>query len=79
VVLEPAGMRCWPEGPDLRLSVASTTWDGLGTGHGYLRSRRLEVVVTGRRAAARERRAVLRLPPVLPGPAPDLTRPALVS
>jgi hypothetical protein len=79
VVLEPAGMRCWPEGPDLRLSVASTTWDGLGTGHGYLQSRRLEVVVTGRRAAARERRAVLRLPPVLPGPAPDLTRPALVS
>ena len=74
VVLEPAGMRCWPEGPDLRLSVASTTWDGLGTGHGYLQSRRLEVVVT-----ARERRAVLRLPPVLPGPAPDLTRPALVS
>jgi hypothetical protein len=62
VVLEPPGSRCWPETPDLRLSVVAATWAGLGCGHGYLRSRRVEVMVSGRRAAARERRAVLWLP-----------------
>jgi hypothetical protein len=61
VVLEPSGSR-WPEAPDLRLSVASARWDGLGCGHGHLRRRRLDVVVSGRRAAARERRATLWLP-----------------
>jgi hypothetical protein len=64
-VLEPPRVRRWPDGPDLRLSVASASWEGLGWGHGYLRSRRVEVVTTGRRAAARERRTVL----LLPGPA----------
>ncbi len=61
VVLD-LGRRCWPEAPDLRLSVARATWEGLGVGHGHLRSRRVEVVVTGRRAASRERRATLWLP-----------------
>ncbi len=61
VVLEPPGSR-WPEAPDLRLSVASARWDGLGCGHGHLRRRRLDVVVSGRRAAARERRTTLWLP-----------------
>ena len=64
-VLEPPGGRRWPEGPDLRLAVAHANWDGLGWGHGYLRSRRVEVVTTGRRAAARERHTAL----MLPGPA----------
>jgi hypothetical protein len=68
VVLEPAGGRCWPEAPDLRLLIRQATWEGLGVGHGHLRSRRVEVVVTGRRAAARERREVLWLPgPAGPG------------
>lgn len=46
----------WP-GADVRLSVARSEWEGLGDGHGHLRSHRLEVVASGRRAAARERRA----------------------
>lgn len=61
VVLEPSGSR-WPEAPDLRLAVTGARWDGLGWGHGHLRCRRLDVVVSGRRAAARERRATLWLP-----------------
>lgn len=51
----------WP-GADVRLSVARSEWEGLGDGHGHLRRRRLEVVATGRRAAARERRTELLLP-----------------
>jgi hypothetical protein len=62
VVLEPLGARCWPEVPDFRLSIAGATWEGLGNGHGHLRSRRVEVVTVGRRAAVRERRTVLWLP-----------------
>jgi hypothetical protein len=62
VVLEPPGTRRWPEAPDLRLSIASATWVGLGCGYGYLGSRRVEVVTIGRRAAAQERRTVLWLP-----------------
>jgi hypothetical protein len=61
VVLESSGSR-WPETPDLRLSVADARWEGLGCGHGHLRRRRLEVLVSGRRAATRERRAILWLP-----------------
>jgi hypothetical protein len=90
-VLEPPGCRYWPEGPDLRLSVADIQWEGLGCGYGYLRSRRLEVVTTGRRAAARERRTILWLPgpvgpgsehdrvPLLPLDAPPAPLPALVG
>jgi hypothetical protein len=51
----------WP-GADVRLSVARSMWEGLGDGHGHLRRHRLEVVATGRRAAARERRVELVLP-----------------
>ena len=47
---------------DVRLSVASCTWEGLGNGHGLLRARRLDVVASGRGAAARERRVSLWLP-----------------
>jgi hypothetical protein len=55
----------WPEGPDVRLSVASeggVTWDGLAAGHGALQRRHLSVVGSGRGAAARERRATVTLP-----------------
>ena len=52
----------WPEAADVRLGVASSTWEGLGEGHGRLRARRMEVVAQGRGAAARERRVSLWLP-----------------
>jgi len=47
---------------DVRLSVASCRWEGLGHGHGRLRARRMDVVASGRGAAARERRVSLWLP-----------------
>lgn len=56
------GAQGWPEAPDIRLSVVGAVWDGLGHGHGHLKARRLQVMVTGRRAAARERRVWLWLP-----------------
>jgi hypothetical protein len=65
VILEPPGpptRRSWPEGVDVRCSVTTGGWEGLGAGAGYLRRRRLEVVATGRRAAGRERHLVLWLP-----------------
>ncbi len=51
----------WPES-DLTLQGTSATWHGIGRGHGHLRTRTLDIVVTGRRAAARPRRATLWLP-----------------
>ncbi len=71
VVLEPFGSR-WPEGPDLRLSVADARWEGLGCGHGHLRRRRLDVLVSGRRAATRERHVTLWLPGETATPSPLL-------
>lgn len=61
-VLVMCGERDWPEPAEVRLAVTSTTWDGLGRGHGRLQGRRVEVVAGGRGAAARERRAHLWLP-----------------
>ncbi len=52
----------WSEPADLRLAVTASQWQGLGQGHGRLESRWVEVVVGGRGAAARERRARLWLP-----------------
>lgn len=52
----------WSEAPEVRLTVASTVWEGVGQGHGRLQSRRVEVVAGGRGAAARERRVSLWLP-----------------
>jgi hypothetical protein len=49
----------WVEGADVRLSVSSARWDGLGQGHGHLTSRRVEIVAAGRGAAARERRVAV--------------------
>jgi hypothetical protein len=59
-VLVPLG--AWSEPADLRLAVAASGWRGLGQGHGRLRARWVEVVVGGRGAATRERRACLWLP-----------------
>ena len=52
----------WPEGPDLRLTVAAGRWQGVGVGHGHLQGRQVEVVAAGRRAATRSTRVAMRLP-----------------
>lgn len=50
-------------GPDVRLTVGRSCWEGPATGGaGRLVARRVEVVADGRGAAARERRARLWLP-----------------
>ncbi|HEX2700312.1 MAG TPA: hypothetical protein VHM89_08945, partial [Acidimicrobiales bacterium] len=58
-VLVPLGR--W-DGADVRLSVATSAWEGLDDGAGHLRARLVEVVAEGRGAAARPRRARLWLP-----------------
>ena len=35
--------------PDLSLTVVDAVWEGIGRGHGHLRTRRVEVELTGRR------------------------------
>ena len=52
----------WPEPPDVALTITEPIWQGLGHGDGRLGSRRLEVISSGRRAAARERRRSIWLP-----------------
>lgn len=63
VLVLGAGPGRWPERCEVSLMVAGSEWVGLGRGHGMLAGRRLEVVATGPRAAARERRVRLWLPP----------------
>lgn len=58
---------CSWEGADVCLGVTGSEWHGLGSGHGHLRSRRLEVTSRGRGAAARPRHAGVWLPPSPPG------------
>lgn len=63
--LPASSSRAWPDAPDLTLTVRSGMWEGAAageTGAGRLRSRRVAVEVTGRRGAARPRRADLWLP-----------------
>jgi hypothetical protein len=52
----------WP-GADLRLAVTSSAWRGHEHSGGYLRERQVEIVATGRRAAAGERRVTVALDP----------------
>lgn len=59
-VLVPLGG--WAESVDVRLAVTDSQWEGLGHGHGRLAARRVEVAVSGRGAAARDRRVPLWLP-----------------
>ena len=62
VMLVVGGAR-WPESPDVRLSVGTGEWEGLGVGHGCLTGRRVAVTSGGRRVAGgRERRRVVWLP-----------------
>lgn len=53
--------RPWQEAADVRLTVRSSRWEGLGSGHGRLTARRLEVEASGRRAPV-PRSATLWLP-----------------
>jgi hypothetical protein len=55
----------WP-GADLRLSCDELAWDGLGAGHGRLRSRRLRVSARGRGVPGAERSVHLHLSDVGP-------------
>jgi hypothetical protein len=59
----------WP-GAELDLSCENGRWIGLDSGHGRLRTRQVEVRVTGRGAAARSRFAEL----MLPGPVDAVVR-----
>jgi hypothetical protein len=54
-------MGAWP-GADISLDVVDGSWHGLGQGVGRLRRREIEVVASGRGAAARSRRVRLWLP-----------------
>jgi hypothetical protein len=47
---------------DVRIEGTSATWHGIAAGHGHLAARTLDVVVTGRRGAARPRRTTMWLP-----------------
>lgn len=60
VVLDPEGH--WSGPRDLRCTVTRSEWSGLSRGHGLLASRRYDLEVSGRGAAARLRRAPLQLP-----------------
>lgn len=51
----------WPEGANLRIEVTAVRWDGIERGHGHLTAREMEVVASGRGAASRERRSLVRL------------------
>jgi len=66
VLVQAGGRRATASAPgldaDLRLTVVASCWQGLGDGHGHLQARRLTVEATGRRQAARPRRAELWLP-----------------
>jgi hypothetical protein len=73
-VTGPAGRftGSWPEAPELRLGAVAAQWEGLGSGYGHLRSRRVTVEATGRRGLARPRRVEL----LLPGPSGAVEIPA---
>jgi hypothetical protein len=62
VLVVVPGRAGWPEPPDLQLEIGDGHWDGVGTGEGFLRQRRVTVAATGRRSAARPRRQCLWLP-----------------
>jgi hypothetical protein len=51
----------WP-GCELRLAITTSTWHGLGAGHGHLTSREVTVEATGRSTGGRRRTTRLWLP-----------------
>ena len=52
-----------PGAVDLRCAVTSSTWEGLGQGHGRLQHRRADVEVGGQGVASRSRRGELEVAP----------------
>ena len=56
-VLVAVGDTTWPEGADVRFGIGRSHWVGLEQGHGALCGHRVEVLMTGRGAAARPRQA----------------------
>ncbi|MGY6019998.1 hypothetical protein [Streptomyces spinosirectus] len=50
------------QGAEVRMSVVSAAWEGVGGGHGLLRGRRVRVAAAGRGAAAVPRHAEMWLP-----------------
>jgi hypothetical protein len=61
VLVTVGGRKPWP-GADIRLEVEHATWTGITRGHGHLERRRAQVVVSGRREAARRVAMSLWLP-----------------
>ncbi len=64
VLLHLDGARTWPTVVDVNLTTTVDGWEGLGDGHGHLRSRKVTVESTGRRSAARSATVSV----LLPGP-----------
>ena len=62
VLLVLATRFAWPEPADLTFTLDDSRWAGLGDGHGHLRSRRVTVHRSGRRAASQRRDLDLWLP-----------------
>lgn len=50
------------EGAEVRMSIVSAAWDGVGAGHGVLRGRRVKAAAVGRGASAVPRYAEMWLP-----------------
>lgn len=61
-VVVRVGGPSWAEPADLRFDLAEPVWQGLGTGHGHLRQRELQVRVAGRRWHGRPTTHRLALP-----------------
>jgi hypothetical protein len=62
----------WP-GAHSRLRVTESAWEGVGTGHGVLRRRRVTVAASGRRESAAGRSATMWLPGPKGAPLPLTT------
>jgi hypothetical protein len=61
-ILLTTGRSDWPISPFMSISVVSQHWDGIGTGHGLLQTRLVELRAVGRGAASKERRLHVWLP-----------------
>jgi hypothetical protein len=62
IVVSRGARAAWPERVDLELSISTRRWQGLGCGHGHLRTRVAQVDMMGRRELSRPRHAEFALP-----------------
>jgi hypothetical protein len=62
ITVNRSARAAWPERVDLELSISTRQWDGLGCGHGHLRTRVAQVDMVGRRDLARPRHGEFALP-----------------